>query len=324
MPRVRAVSPDVRAAPDGPFGVIGAGGVGGYFAAVLARAGGPVRVLARGAHLAAIQARGAIEIREPSGERFTADIGATDDPAALGGSAYVLVAVKSYSLSEIAGTLRTLAENGSVIVPLLNGVATDDWLAALGVPRNAILGGLTYISAARTAPGVVARAGDYRSIIVGEFSGVLSPRAEDLAARLRAAGIDSRATDAVDVELWRKFAFIAPMAAVCGVGRRPAGVMRSAPFGRTAIEHALREVIAVGRASGVPLRDEIVPETMQAFDALPLHARPSFLLDVERGGPNELDALSGTVARLGHALGVDTPVHDLAVAVLSRPSASPG
>jgi 2-dehydropantoate 2-reductase len=83
------------------------------------------------------------------------------------------------------------------------------------------------------------------------------------------------------------------------------------------VERAVREVVAVGQASGVALADTVVADTMRTFDALSPDAKPSLLLDVERGGPTELDALSGTVARLGRTFGVDTPVHDTAVAALS-------
>ena len=260
---------------------------------------------------------GGLQIAEPGGERRVIDVGATDDAAALTGADIVVVAVKSYSVAEVAPVLRTLAEHGSVVVPLLNGVGIDERLAALGVNRAAIVGGLTYISAARTAPGVVERFSTFKRITVGEFGAAVSPRVEHIAATFRDAGVEATVTDAIDVELWRKFAFIASLAAVCSLARRPVGAVRAAPLGRVVVERAVREVVAVGQASGVALADTVVADTMRTFDALSPDAKPSLLLDVERGGPTELDALSGTVARLGRTFGVDTPVHDTAVAALS-------
>jgi 2-dehydropantoate 2-reductase len=97
--------------------------------------------------------------------------------------------------------------------------------------------------------------------------------------------------------------------------------VRAAPFGREVFERAVREVVAVGRASGVALGDAdaeaIINDAMQRFDALRPETKPSLLLDVERGGPTELDTLSGTVARLGRKFGVATPVHDTAVVALN-------
>jgi 2-dehydropantoate 2-reductase len=300
--------------------VVGAGGVGGYFAGALALAGQQVHLLARGPHLDAMRTKGGLEIVEPDGTRRIAAVGATDDPAALAGADFVIVAVKSYSLAGVAPVLQNLAARGSVIVPLLNGVGIDDRLATLGVSRTAVAGGLTYISAARTAPGVVQRFSPFRRIVAGEFHARPSNRLEPLAAALREAGVEATITQEIDAELWRKLAFIAPLAAVCGLARRPVGPVRAAPLGREVFERAAREVVAVGRAAGA-LDDgaakTIVADMMQRFDTLHPDTKPSLLLDLERGGPTELDALSGTIARLGRTLGVDTPVHDTAVVALS-------
>jgi 2-dehydropantoate 2-reductase len=311
--------------PPARIAVVGAGGVGGYFAGVLALAGQEVRLLARGTHLDAIRANGGLEIVQPGGVRRTAPVGATRDPAALAGSAFVVVAVKSYSLDEVAPTLRHLAGQGAVIVPLLNGVGIDERLAGLGINRAAIAGGLTYIVAARTAPGVIERSSPFARITIGEFRGQTSDRLDPLATALRDAGVEVTVTRDIEAELWRKLAFIAPLAAICGLARQPAGPVRAAPFGREVFERAVREVVAVGRASGAasgvtmgdPDAARIIDDALQRFDALRPETKPSLLLDVERGGPTELDTLSGTVSRLGRKYGVDTPIHDTAVVALS-------
>jgi 2-dehydropantoate 2-reductase len=135
--------------------IVGAGGVGGYYGGVLANAGHHVVMLARGAHLDALRGRG-IEVRTPEGT-FTAPVEATDHPNGLSRVEYVIVAVKNFSLPEIAPVARTLAEAGAVILPLLNGVEVVDRLVGHGVPRDRVLGGLTAISAVRIGPGVVER-----------------------------------------------------------------------------------------------------------------------------------------------------------------------
>lgn len=314
------MSPDGQpgaAAPASPttrVAVIGAGGVGGYFGAVLARAGHHVDMLARGAHLDAMRRRGGIEIREPRGATFVAAVNTTDDPAALLGANYALVAVKSYSLPEVAPAVHALAEAGAVVVPLLNGVDIADRLVALGVSRPAVLGGLTYVNVARTAPGVITRASDLCRIVIGELDGHLSDRAQQLGAVFRHAGVAVDVTETIVLELWRKFAFLTPMAAVCGLARRPVGAVRAAPYGRSVMERALREIVLVARAAGVAYGDEDAGRTLAALEALPEATQPSILADLVRGGPTEIDVLSGTVARMGRTLGVETPLHDFAVA----------
>src|SRR6185436_1437660 len=116
------------------IGIVGAGGIGSYYAGMLSRAGHNVRLLARGDHLDAITARG-LEVRVP-GETFNAAVEATSDSARLAGCEYVLVSVKSYSLPEVAPALAAAVQSGAALVPLLNGIDVAERLAALGVPRE--------------------------------------------------------------------------------------------------------------------------------------------------------------------------------------------
>jgi 2-dehydropantoate 2-reductase len=300
--------------------VLGAGGVGGYYGGELARAGNHVTLLARGDHLAAIRARG-LELRSPGdAEPTLVPVNATDDAGALPDADLVLVTVKSYSLDEVAPAAARLARAGATVLPLLNGVDAADRLADAGVPRDALLGGVTVISAARIAPGVIERRSKFQRVIVGRLrDGMGRPEVARVTRIVQAfldAGIEARASAQIEVELWNKLIFLAAMAAVCGLARRDVGAVRRAPLGRHLIERAVAEIVAVARAHGVPVDADITAETVGAIEALPDTMRPSLLLDVERGGPTELDVLSGAVSRLGRKHGIPTPVHDTAVAAI--------
>jgi 2-dehydropantoate 2-reductase len=296
--------------------VLGAGGIGGYFGGTLARAGHEVQLLARGMHLDAIRIRG-LEVRTPT-ERFTVTPWATADPAELGRTDLAIVAVKGYSLAEVAPAAKKLAAEGATVLPLLNGVNAAEQLAALGVPDDRILGGLAFISVARTAPGVIERKSPFQRIVVGELGGGRSARAEEIAEAFRSAGAEARTSESIDVELWQKFIFITSIAAACGLARSPLGEVRGRPLGRLLIERAAREVAAVARARGVALPGGEEERTLRSIDELPGPMKPSFLLDLDQGGPNELDILSGTVSRLGRESGVETVVHDTVVAALGK------
>jgi 2-dehydropantoate 2-reductase len=295
--------------------IVGAGGVGGYFGGAMARAGHDVVLLARGEHRDAIRSLG-LEIREPEGA-WTARVGATDDPGELTPADLAIVAVKSYSLAQVAPAVRSLVESGAVVLPLLNGVEAFESLAALGVPSDRMLAGLTVISVEKTAPGVITRKSPFRSVVLGERGGGSSERAERVAAIFRESGADARVSEDIAVDLWRKFLFLTTLAAACGLARTSIGPVREAPQGGLLLQRAAREIAAVARARGVALPAGEEEQVLERMAALPAGMKPSFLLDLERGGSNELDVLSGAVSRFGRESGVPTPVHDTAVAAFS-------
>src|SRR5205814_334153 len=103
------------------------------------------------------------------------------------------------------------------------------------------------------------------------------------------AGVEARASKNIEIDLWEKFVFIAAMAASCGLARTPIGPLRDKPLGRRLLQRAVQEVIDVARAHRIQLPAEESAEVVGAIDALPPGTKPSFLLDLEAGGPNELD-----------------------------------
>src|SRR5262245_34370638 len=169
--------------------VVGAGAVGGYFGAFLARAGHGVRFIARGAHGEAIRARG-LTIRSPLGE-FTVRgaVGAPTldaEPVDL-----VLHAVKSYDNATALPLLTPLIGNNTVVLTLQNGVDGPDEAAAV-VGRDAVLGGAAYIATSIAAPGVIEQTGTYRRIVFGEVfspSSTVSDRARVIEQAMNAADI---------------------------------------------------------------------------------------------------------------------------------------
>jgi 2-dehydropantoate 2-reductase len=299
--------------------VLGAGAIGAYYGGQLSRAGHEVTLYARGDNLAVIRQRG-LEIRTPEGAA-TIKIAATDRAEDLGAADFAILGVKSYSLDSIGQVVRRVAEDGAAILPFLNGVETTDRLIALGVPRSAILGGVTRISVARAEPGVVERRGPFQSLIVGELDGHITDRVTHVVAAFREAGVEARASSQIEVDLWQKFVFLVAIAASCGLARAPLGVVRERSLGRRLIERAVQEAVDVARARHIPLADDEAAQVIGAIDALPPGTKPSFLLDVESGGPTELDVLSGAVSRYADTAGVAAPVHDTVTAVLGdRPS----
>ena len=294
--------------------VLGAGAIGAYYGGQLARAGHEVTLYARGDNLAAIRRRG-LEIRTPEGSSVV-QLAATDSVDELGAADFAILGVKSYSLDAIAPVVQRVAKNGAAILPFLNGVETTERLIALGVPPAAILGGVTRISVVRVQPGVVERRGPFQSVIVGELDGRVTDRVTRIVAAFRDIGVDASASNQIEVDLWQKFVFIAALAASCGLARTPVGPLRDRPLGRRLLQRAVQEAVDVARARGIPLAADETAQVVGAIDALPPGTKPSFLLDLEAGGPTELATLSGAVSRYADAAGVGAPVHDTVVAVL--------
>jgi 2-dehydropantoate 2-reductase len=295
--------------------VIGSGGIGGYYGGALARAGHEVRLLARGENLAALRSRG-LEVREPGG-RFTVPVQASERLEDLVPADLAVVAVKSYSVAEVAPAVRRLAEEGAVVLPLLNGVEAFESLVERGVPKDSILAGLTVISVAKVAPGVIERKSDFRSVVLGERFGGKSERAERIAAAFRETGSDTRVSDNILFDLWQKFLFLSTIAGACGIARAPIGAVRDAPMGILLLERAVRETAAVARGRGVNLPAGAEEQILERIRALAPHLKPSLLVDLESGRPTELDVLSGAISRFGGESGVPTPIHDTVVAALS-------
>jgi 2-dehydropantoate 2-reductase len=296
--------------------VLGAGAIGAYYGGQLARTGHDVTLYARGDNLAAIR-RSGLEIRTPEGSTAV-HVAATESADDLPAADFAILGVKSYSLESIGPVVRQVARKGTAILPFLNGVETTDRLIALGVPRDTLLGGVTRISVARLQPGVVERRGAFRSVIIGELDGQTTDRVTRIATAFRDADVDARVSNRIDVDLWQKFVFIAAMAAACGLARSPIGPLREKPLGRRLLERAVQEAVDVARARGIPLSDNETTQVIAAIDALPPGTKPSFLLDIESGGPTELDTLSGAVSRYAEKAGISVPIHDAVTAALAN------
>jgi 2-dehydropantoate 2-reductase len=295
--------------------VLGAGAIGAYYGGQLARTGHDVTLYARGENLTAIR-RSGLEIRTPEGSTVV-KVAATDRADELGAADFAILGVKSYSLDSIGPVVRQTAEKGAAILPFLNGVETTDHLLKLGVSRAALLGGVTRISVARMQPGVVERRGAGQSVIIGELDGQTTDRVTRIATAFRDAGADARVSNRIDVDLWQKFIFLAAIAGACGLARVPVGVLRERPLGRRLFQRAVQEVVDVARARGIPLADDETTQVTGAIDALPPGTKPSFLFDLESGGPTELDVLSGAVSRYADEAGLSAPIHDAITAALA-------
>jgi 2-dehydropantoate 2-reductase len=293
--------------------VFGAGGVGGYFGGRLAQAGIDVALIARGAHLAALREKG-LHVRS-TGEDFTAQVTASDDPAEIGPCDVVLFCVKSYDTDEAAAALGPLLKEETAVVSLQNGIDNEEKIAARIGPER-VLGGAAFIFARLAEPGVIEQTAGPRRIVFGELDGSQSERAERLLAECRTAGVDAGLADDIHLVLWDKYALLCALAGVTAAARLPIDRLIRVPESRELFAQLVREVALVAHAEGVELPDGIAEQKVSFVETLEPGSFASLYNDLVAGRRIELDALYGELTRRAARHGVNVPASDVIYALL--------
>jgi len=302
------------------FAFIGAGGVGGYFGACLARAGYGVSFLARGAHLNAIR-RDGLRIDAPEG-RFVVSVPASDDPSSLPPADFVFLCVKLWDTEAAAAACAPFVARGSAVLSLQNGIHAEGLLVdRLGA--EPVMGGIAEVSASVSSPGVITKVGPAQRIRFGELDNSISARAQRLSDHLVQPGIDAAHERDIHAALWTKFIFLTGLSALTALTRRPIGEVRSHPETYQLLETVVTEAYAVGAVTGVGLEAGVVADTMARLNALPPEIFASMALDLAAGRRLELPWLSGAVVQLGAEHAVPTPANAFVVAAL-KPHAMGG
>ena len=307
--------------------VFGAGAVGGHVAARLARGGADVSVVARGAHLAAMQARG-LQVRTPK-ETFDAPVTASDDPAQLGPQDAVFVTLKAPALPAMAATIGPLLGPDTAVVFAMNGIPwwyfhkeggphdgrRMDRIDPGGAVWQAVgperaIGGVIYSACTVVEPGVIQVANAESRLPIGEPDGTVSSRAEALATALRAGGMGSEAVPDIRNRVWAKL--------MLNLGANPMAVLAQSPssvlFTEEACCDALRlvcaELTAIAAAMGCPVQAD--PEAQIRGSRNSTHTA-SIVQDLQLGRPMEVEAIFAAPLELARLVGVATPTLDLLV-----------
>ncbi|MBX9811681.1 MAG: 2-dehydropantoate 2-reductase, partial [Burkholderiales bacterium] len=202
--------------------IVGAGSIGGYLAALFARAENEVTIVARGAHLAAIRARGLRLIQQDGTECVARNLAATDRISAAGKHDLVILGVKAHQVGPIAAELNTLFHDDSVLIPMQNGIpwwyfqrhggAYEGYsiesvdpggkIASVVDPQR-IIGCVVYPAATIAAPGVIRHIEGNR-FPVGELDGTETPRVLKVSNAFVAAGLKSPVLANIRAEIWLK------------------------------------------------------------------------------------------------------------------------
>ena len=281
-----------------PVAVIGAGAVGCYYGGLLLKAGHDVTFIGRQPHVDAINANGLLL----DTKTFTGHLPAkaATDTANLAAPDLVLVCVKSADTEaagrSLAGRLRPLTS----VLSLQNGVDNARRLAV--VTGHAVIPVVVYVGSEMAGPGHVRHHGG------GDLAIGASPASEALAQTLRAAGIGVTIAADIEITLWSKLIINCAFNALSAVANISYGPMLEVEGTRDVVASAVQEAIAVARASGVAIPDDIIAHIMKIPANMP-NQMSSTAQDLVRGKPSEIDFLNGYVVRKGAELGIPTPTN---------------
>jgi len=295
--------------------VMGSGGLGGYFGALLAKGGADVSFIARGKHLQAMRRRG-LRVEGGAEPLHLEHVRATDDPAEIGPVDFVMLCVKLWDTEAALQQLRPLVSPETALVSFQNGVLKDSYLRA-AYDESQIIGGVAYVATTVSEPGVIRRTGPLQRLIVGEFDGSRSARVAAFHALALASGIDAEVSDDIRRAIWEKFVFLVGLSATTTTMCVPIGPIRDNPQSRSLLLDLMREVVAVGRAHGVPLAEGYAEKRLEFADGVSAEMTSSMYHDLERGNRLEVRWLSGGVVELGKEVGVETLLNRAVADILS-------
>lgn len=283
--------------------IVGAGAIGTFYGAKLALAGADVRFLMR-SDLEAVRARGSVILQEKSGETEIRPVQVYGKPEEIGPVDLVIVTLKTTANAAMASLIPPLLGPTTAILTLQNGLGSDEQLASLfGAER--VLGGLAFIAATRTAPGVIKCYHPGR-ITLGEFGRPPSDRARGLAAQLNAAGLETTVVSSVLEARWRKLVWNIPFNGLAVARNRTTDLICGDPVLSADVRVLMCEVQAAAAAFGFSIPDLFL---QQQYDVTPPMGpyQPSSLVDYRAGREVELETIWGEPLRRARAANVAMP-----------------
>ena len=303
------------------FAVLGAGAIGAYVGAALSRGGADVTLIARGAHLEAMRSSG-VRVLSPRGD-FSAHPHATDDLAAVADADVVFVALKAYSLTDIAPRLGSLLAPGAAAIWAQNGIP---WWYLQSLPDPPPGGGLesvdpggvmarsirpehnvgcvVYCSTEIIEPGVIRHIEGTR-FTIGEPDGSRTERCKAISEAFAAGGLKAPVETRLRDQIWLKLVGNVAFNPVTALTRATLGELGTVPEVRDLLQAIFAECAMVADRLGIRFPVSL-DRRLEAGIAVGDH-KTSMLQDLEAGKRLEVDCLTGAVAELAERLGIDVP-----------------
>ncbi len=313
--------------------IVGAGAIGGWFAAYLGRALGQgqgsgavqLSALARGATLAALRQHG-LRMETATGERWSVPLRASDVPAELGPQDLLVLAVKGPALAAVAPAVQALLGPQTRVLVAMNGVpwwffqglggpceglqlnSVDPGGVIAGlIPAERVIGAVVHASCSTPEPGLV-RHQMGMGLILGAPAGGVPPSIAELAALLQRAGFNATVSERIQRDIWFKLWGNMTMNPISALTGATCDRILDDALVRGFVTQVMLEAAAIGERIGCPVGQ--TPEQRHEITRKLGAFKTSMLQDAEAGRPLELEALVGSVREIGQHIGVATPFTD--------------
>ncbi|TWT24766.1 ketopantoate reductase family protein [Planomicrobium sp. CPCC 101110] len=285
--------------------IVGAGAIGGYFGGRLLEKGEDVTFLVREKRKAQLEETG-LKIKSVNGDSrlvpklITAEnAGATFD--------VVVISTKSYQLRGAIEDIRPFVGEGTMILPLLNGIAHIDVLIeAFG--DSAVIGGLCFIESTLDENGAVIQTSPINQLVYGERTGEKTERVMKLQKAFEGTKAEFIFSEKINQDMWHKYLFIAAMSGITAAMESPIGPIRDLETGRRTIAAFIKELAEIMFKIGAPVKETIAQEQIEKINAMAAGMKSSMQRDVEKSLPIEAEHLQGYLLEKANEHNVDVPI----------------
>ncbi|TDO73465.1 2-dehydropantoate 2-reductase [Flavobacterium chryseum] len=294
------------------IGILGLGGVGGYFGGLLAKAyykSSEVEVIfiARGETQKAIAENG-LKIVTDTSETIVFPKLVSNNPEEIGVLDYLICATKTYDIAESLLSLKKCITPETVILPLYNGVDAPERIQKI-YPKSTVLQGCVYIVSMIFSPGTIRKIGFFEKLFFGSNT-ASATKLEELNAIFQKAKIESYLVENIEETVWEKFIFISALASATSYLNQNIGEIISNPKSKKIYIELLHEIEAVAKAKGLQLPEDIVNQTILKLEKSPKEATSSMHRDLLAGKNIEAISLTQFVVNEGIKHNVKTPLYE--------------
>ncbi|WP_338648456.1 2-dehydropantoate 2-reductase [Flavobacterium sp. KS-LB2] len=302
------------------IGILGLGGVGGYFGGLLAKAyleSDTIEIIfiARGETQKVIAQNG-LKIIADATETTVFPSLVSNNTKEIGELDYLLCATKTYDIETSFESVKNCISTNTIVLPLYNGVDATERIQIL-FPENTVLQGCVYVVSMIESPGIIKKIGPYEKLFFGSKNAPVS-KLNELQSIFEKANIESYLVENIEETVWEKFIFISALASATSYLNENIGGILNNTENKAIYSSLLIEIAAVAVAKGVTLPDDIVAQTIVKLEKTPKDVTSSMHRDFLAGKNTEVVSLTKYVVDLAIKHGVATPVYQMIEKKLSK------